>query len=268
MACWFSHDVVDDRNKIKRRKIDVDHAFEVGKVLLLTIVSGPNGTVVYKNGRQAKFFRTFTISQSELSGQIVMGTSPVEYQPWMGEVRGLAIYSSGLTPAQVFDHYKAWTEGPGVNPSEPYTIALYRFTERAGNKLHNVAHAGPDLEIPRNFTVPHKAFLTSPVKEFEATWGYVKDIVLNVGGFVPLGFVVCAYLALGRSRGKAIFFTIFAAGMLSIAIEVLQAYIPRRVSGTTDIITNTLGATLGAALARPGVVRRFLGLLGRDTISQ
>jgi glycopeptide antibiotics resistance protein len=106
------------------------------------------------------------------------------------------------------------------------------------------------------------------VKEFQASWGYVKDILLNVGGFVPLGFVVCAYLALGRSRGKAIFFTIVAAGMLSIAIEVLQAYIPRRVSGTTDIITNTLGATLGAALARPGGVRRLLGLLGRDSISQ
>lgn len=265
-----SHDVADDRNKIKikRRKIDVDHVFEVGKILLLTMVSGPNGTVVYKNGRQAQFFRTFTILQSELSGQIVMGTSPVEYQPWLGEVRGLAIYSSGLTPAQVFDHYKAWTEGPGVNPAEPYIVALYRFTERAGNKLHNVARAGPDLEIPKNFTVPRKALLSSPVKEFQASWGYVKDILLNVGGFVPLGFVVCAYLALGRSRGKAIFFTIFAAGMLSIAIEVLQAYIPRRVSGTTDIITNTLGATLGAALARPGGIRRLLELLGRDTISQ
>jgi VanZ like family len=262
-----SHDVVDDRNKIKRRKIDVDHTFEVGKILLVTIVSGPNGTTVYKNGRQAKFFPTFTISRNELSGQIVMGASPVEYQPWLGEVRGLAIYSNGLTPAQVFEHYKAWTDGSGVNTSEPETVALYRFTERAGNKVHNAVHAGPDLEIPKNFTVPHKAFLTSPVKEFQASWGYVKDILLNVGGFVPLGFVVCAYLALGRSRGKAIFFTIFAAGMLSIAIEILQAYIPRRVSGMTDIITNTLGAALGAALARPGAVRRFLGALSKDTIS-
>jgi hypothetical protein len=263
-----SHDVADDRNKIKRRKIDVDHAFEVGKILLLTIVSGPNGTIVYKNGRQAKFVRTFTISPSELSGQIVMGTSPVEYQPWLGEVRGLAIYSNGLTPAKVLEHYKAWTGRSGVNASEPDTVALYRFTERAGNKLHNAAHGGPDLEMPRNFTVPHKAILKSPVKEFEASRGYVKDILLNVGGFVPLGFVVCAYSALSRTRGKAIFFTIFSAGVLSFAIEVLQAYIPRRVSGTTDIITNTLGAALGAALARPGAVGRFLGLLSRDTIHQ
>src|ERR1700723_1360943 len=147
-----SHDVANDRNKIKRRKIDVDHAFESGKILLVTIVSGPNGTVVYKNGRQAKFFRTFTVLPKELSGQIVMGTSPVAYQPWLGEIRGLAIYSNGLTPAQVFEHYKAWTDGPGVDPSEPNTVALYRFTERAGNRLHNAAHAGPDLEIPKNFT--------------------------------------------------------------------------------------------------------------------
>ena len=190
------------------------------------------------------------ISPSELSGQIVMGTSPVEYQPWIGEVRGLAIYSSGLTPAQVIEHYKAWTDGPGVDPSEPDTIAVYRFTEGAGNKLHNAVLTGPDLDVPKNFTVPHKALLTSPVKEFQASWRYVKDIAQNVGGFVPLGYVVCAYLALSRTRGKAIFFTIFAAGMLSIAIEVMQAYVPRRVSGTTDIITNTLGATLGAVLAR------------------
>jgi hypothetical protein len=74
--------------------------------------------------------------------------------------------------AEVFD--------PGVNPAEPGTIAVYRFTERTGNKLHNAALAGPDLEIPKNFMAPHKAMLTSPVKEFHATWGYVKDILLNV----------------------------------------------------------------------------------------
>jgi VanZ family protein len=41
---------------------------------------------------------------------------------------------------------------------------------------------------------------------------------------------------------------------MSFVVEVLQAYIPRRVSGMTDIITNTLGAALGAFLARSAVV--------------
>jgi len=46
--------------------------------------------------------------------------------------------------------------------------------------------------------------------------------------------------------------------MLSFVIEVLQYYIPRRGSGMTDIITNTLGAALGAMLLQVGAVRRAL----------
>lgn len=265
----ISQDDLGDRNKIKRRKIDVDHAFEVGTLLLLTIVSGPNGTIVYKNGEQAQVFDTFMISQRQLSGQIVMGTSPVDYQPWVGELRGLAIYSNGLTPEQVLKHYRVWTVDQEVDLSEFNTaVAVYRFTERSGRTIHNAVVSQPDLEIPRNFTVPHKAVLKNPLKEFQASWGYVKDILLNVGGFVPLGFVFCAYFLSSRSRKEAILLTIFTAGLLSFAIEVLQMYIPRRVSGMTDIITNTLGAVLGAALARPRAVQRFLGILDRAQISQ
>lgn len=57
----------------------------------------------------------------------------------------------------------------------------------------------------------------------------------------------------------AIFYTILAGGIPSFVIEVPQAYITRRISGTTDIITNTLGAALGALLAQPAVARRVLG---------
>jgi glycopeptide antibiotics resistance protein len=46
--------------------------------------------------------------------------------------------------------------------------------------------------------------------------------------------------------------------LLSFTIEILQAYIPRRVSGTTDIITNTLGALLGAGITNPSLVRKIL----------
>lgn len=246
-----SHDVVDTAGRVKRTKFDVDHAFQVGKLISVTIVSGSTGTVVYIDGRRAQVFPRFTFSQRDISGQITMGTSAVDYQPWEGQVRGLAIYSRELTPVEVFTHYKNWTAGPGIDRSDlEGAITLYSFAERAGLTIHSTIVSAPDLEIPRNFAVPHKARLASPFKEFQASWEYVKDILLNIAGFVPLGFIICAYLKLTPSRRKATLYTILGAAILSFIIEFLQAYIPQRTSGMTDVLTNTLGAALGAELAR------------------
>jgi VanZ family protein len=255
-----THDTFNAQHKIKRTHFDVDHAFQQGKLLLLTIASGPSGTVVYLNGSQTQVSPRFKISQSELLGQIVMGTSPVDYQPWSGEVRGLAIYSKELTAAEVSRHYKNWIGGRGVDPPDlEGTIALYAFTEGAGHEIRNAVWSGPSLEIPEHFGIPHKAMLTSAVKEFEASRRYAIDVLLNIGGFAPLGFIFCAYLSLMRTRRKAFLSAVLAGGILSFVIEVLQAYIPQRVSGTTDIITNTLGTALGAMLAGSSMVRAILG---------
>jgi len=81
----------------------------------------------------------------------------------------------------------------------------------------------------------------------------------NIAGFVPLGFLVCAYWGWTRNRRQAMLYAMLTGGFLSLVIEVLQAYIPQRSSGTTDILTNTLGAVLGAVLARPSMVRTILG---------
>ena len=254
-----THDILNAQNKVKSTKFDVDHAFQQGKLVLLTITSGPSGAVVYLNASQVQVFSRFTISQSELSGQIVMGTSPVDYQPWLGEVRGLAIYSKELTPAEVYRHYGNWIGGRGVNPPDlDGALAHYAFTERAGHEIHNTVASGPGLEIPEYFGIPHKALLTSAVKEFEANRRYVTDVLQNIAGFAPLGFILCAYLSLTRTRRKAILSATLAGGILSFVIELLQAYIPQRVSGTTDIITNTLGTALGAVLVQPRMVHTIL----------
>jgi len=65
-----------------------------------------------------------------------------------------------------------------------------------------------------------------------------------------------------EKRKKAILIATFACGSLSFMIEVLQYFIPRRGSGTTDIITNTTGAALGAALAQSRLLRRLLLRMG------
>jgi hypothetical protein len=249
------------RQKAKAVKFDVDHAFQPGKLLLLTMTSGARGTTVYLDGRKAQVFPRFSILRNDLAGEIVIGTSAVDYQTWPGEVHGLAIYSKELLPEDVVRHYETWTTK--ANPPDlDGVVTRYAFNEKAGREIHSSVVSGPDLEIPSTFRIPHKALLRSPIREFEVTWKYLSDVLLNIVGFVPVGFLLCAFFALSRPRRNAFLYAVLVGGMLSFAIEVMQAYVPRRVSGVTDIITNTLGSALGAWLAQPRFVQAVLSSTG------
>ena len=253
-----THDASVNSDRTRTIKIDVDHALHLGRLALVTISSGPNGTTVYLDGQPAQSFPGFKISGSELWGELIFGTSPITYQPWSGELHGLAVYSKELTPTDVLHHYRQWIEPSGNAPDLDGAIARYTFTEASGHEVRNEVPYGPNLEIPAAFSVPHKILLQSAAKEFKADWAYLNDVLVNIAGFVPLGLIVCAYFGWTRSRWQAILIAAVTCGLLSFSIEVLQYYIPQRGSGTTDIITNTLGAALGAVLTQAGPIRRVL----------
>jgi VanZ like family/Concanavalin A-like lectin/glucanases superfamily len=257
-----THDWFDKQGRKSTTKFDVDHAFRVERMLHLTMTFGPNGAVVYRNGAQPQLFRRFTISPSDVSGQIVLGTSAVDFRPWQGEVSGLAIYSKELTAAEVARHYVDWTAVPTAALPDPnYALAGYLFHEHQGRVIHSDPGWGPDLIIPRSFDVPDKEMLTSAIREFEPTRLYFNDLVVNILGFMPLGAILCVYFSLMGPRSRAIWFATLIGGVLSLAIEVMQAYIPSRDSGMTDIMTNTAGALLGAAIVPADFVRDMLRVM-------
>jgi hypothetical protein len=252
-----THDTGIQSDRTKTIQFHAEHVFRTGRLVLVTISSGPSGTAVYLDGRAADSFPLFKFSRTELSGQIVLGTSPSIYEAWAGELRGFAIYSKELTVRDALQHYREW-----MDPSAPHdidgAIARYAFAEAAGREIRDDVPSGPNLEVPAIFSVPHKAFLRSAKKEFKANWKYAKDVAVNIAGFVPLGLIACAYLSWTKSRWKAIVIATVACGILSFVIEVLQYYLPRRFSGTTDIITNTLGTAVGAAIMQASAVRHVL----------
>lgn len=259
-----THDSKDAQGQLRHTVIGARHAFQIGKLVLVTITSGPNGTVLYLNATSVQSSNRFTISLNELAGQLILGTTPVEHRQWTGEIRGLAIYAKQLTPAEVLSHYAAWTapdpfnHGPLNPPETGAAIARYAFSERSGREVHSAVSAGPMLEIPASFDVPHKAMLRSAFKEFDPSRHYLYDVLENVAGFIPLGAILCVYFSLMHPRSKAVLYATLIGGSLSLTIEVLQAFIPRRTSGMTDIITNTLGALIGAAITNPNLVRKIL----------
>jgi glycopeptide antibiotics resistance protein len=254
-----SRDWRDPDGRMKRVKIDLDASLQRGKLTLVTLSSADRGTSLYLDGKLKQTYPNFRFTAGDLSGQIVLGTAPVDSEPWAGEIHGLAIYGKELTPGEVLAHYQNWTQANSSATSDLADgMARYPFSERTGHEIRNQVGNGTSLEIPRSFQVPQKAFLRLPWNEFEWSRTYFADVLRNIAGFVPFGFVVCAYLSLTRHRHRVVLLTILAGGTLSLCIEVLQAYIPERVSGTTDIVTNTLGAALGVILVRSTPIGKIL----------
>lgn len=256
-----THDARIDRDPTRTIKFDVDHVFSRNKLVQITISSGRVGTFVYVEGKLAEHIPTFRISRDELFGEIVIGTSPITYHTWTGEMYGLAIYRRELTPVDVLQHYKN-RDDTNVNVDLVGALALYRFSEGRGNVVRNDVGSGPNLEIPKFFSIPHKQFLRSPPSEFRFDTNYAADLISNIVGFVPLGIIVCAYFLWSQPRARAMALATIACGLLSLLIEILQFYIPRRGSGITDVLTNTLGAAIGALLLQVGVIRLFLAEIG------
>lgn len=102
-------------------------------------------------------------------------------------------------------------------------------------------------------------FLQAPLPQY---WtGF--DIAANLVGYAPLGFLLA--LALRRSGARTgLWFWVVTLGLpalLSLLIEMLQGYLPTRVSSNVDFVLNTTGAALGVVLARLierlGVLRRW-----------
>jgi VanZ family protein len=130
------------------------------------------------------------------------------------------------------------------------TLALYPFDEHAGETIHNKVISGTNLYIPGRYLVVDQAFLESPRKEFRRNGTQLNDVLINIAGFLPLGFLLCAYFTSVRQVKHGVWAVIALGAIVSFTIEVLQAYLPTRDSGLTDVMTNTLGTALGAGLYR------------------
>src|SRR6185295_2626059 len=92
----------------------------------------------------------------------------------------------------------------------------------------------------------------SPFAYLTAPWPrriFYFDVVVNVLGYIPYGFLAAAALQ-PRLRGRAAFFAATAsAAALSLVLEALQSYLPARIASNLDSLCNVLGAAIGAALA-------------------
>ncbi len=98
------------------------------------------------------------------------------------------------------------------------------------------------LEMPSRIWSLHNPIGLTPLRNLQ-----MGDVLVNLVGFLPLGFLLGVWAS---SRGRRPWFAVLAVIGTSLAIEVLQVAIPLRYPTVNDLIFNTLGGSAGIVLAR------------------
>lgn len=251
-------EVPNQQKETRTAAFYIGGAFRQKTPIFIAIAAGPHKTAVYLDGHLVRASQRFLLSNKNCKGRLIIGNSAVANTGWSGELRGLAIYNRELTGAEILRHYVTWTRKgkPDIANSEG-NVWLYLFDEHRGRVVHNKAKLsagaeaaalqGPDLYIPDRYLVVAPVFLEPPWNEFQPSWSYLEDALINIAGFIPLGFFFQAYFSERKiKRGAAA--AIILGGIVSLTIEILQSYLPTRSSDMSDVITNTAGTLLGTML--------------------
>jgi len=136
--------------------------------------------------------------------------------------------------------------------AHPRSSALHRLWRRLGLYAALVVYApliGYGSLYPfASWRVPDAdalLFLLQPPPSYVTR----TDITTNILAYLPFGLVLAALLRHRVRPSRALLLTVMTGLSLSLAMEVLQLFVPGRVSSNLDILTNGLGTLIGALVA-------------------
>ena len=184
--------------------------------------------------------------------RLVLANSVYARNPWQGRILGATISPGALSASDVQARFQAWA-GTGVHTEPAALLPAQTMAAEAPTVI--IGHAGPaersvDLFVPRRFMPLVRSILRADIGR-GGRRGLVVDVIVNILGFTPLGFL-CALLLLKRKHDRrvgAVAAAVMLGFCLSLAIEAAQAWLPSRDSSLLDLALNSLGTGAGAAFA-------------------
>ena len=235
---------------ILHSEIGADDAFGKDQDYLLSITSVTEGTAIYINGQLARSYPRHRLLGSVTSKKIgfILGNSPVGKNSWKGRITGLAIYNQTFTADQIVKHYQSYLKNNFTMRTEKEgCIGLYLFNEKQGAVIKDYSNLNNNLTIPVLFRPIKKIILDPPWHNSHWNKSFIQDTIINLLGFVPLGFFFTAFLLKASNwKKKIIYIGVAATGFaISLAIELSQIYLPSRYSELDDVICNSVGTVLG-----------------------
>jgi len=222
----------------------------------ITVTSDESKTVLYVNGqmnREVANISLFPRNTDFSVYRLYFGNDLSLAHPWSGELHGFALYDRALTPAEAAASFIQWS-GAAAHPlsmDRSKAIVRYAFDTTIsledGMTVRDLAGGRNPLLV--SATIPFKKPLLdhSPLRS-----NGTMDTIVNLLGFIPFGvFFACWFSQVARRTPFWSCAAAVACGFLvSLFIEVQQSFMPTRSSSLNDLICNTVGTILGAALFR------------------
>jgi hypothetical protein len=227
-------------------KLWLDQVCGRAQELFVTVTLDSRHIDVYLDGRLANSFPVSTRADN-LSGKVLVGHSVKGTGYWSGSVARLAILEGTLDALEITQRYEQWATIRHLDKDMNHPGVAYEFVTPATDFVRNLGETGPDLMIPTTFRLTKYNVLEWP-EHFDRS--VATDGVVNIAGFIPFGLLTCLCLRCwtGWSIPRCLATTILAGASVSLAIELLQVLLPTRDSSLADLVTNILGATIGAGV--------------------
>jgi hypothetical protein len=159
--------------------------------------------------------------------QLVIGNNIHAKRGWTGSLHGLALFKEAISADLAMRRRDGWVAGKNfkylIKASD--RLLSYTFEEKSDHAFFDKSGGNHPLKIPVHLKALQKTFLALPGKDFYLNQPVVKDMLINVLGFIPIGMVF--YVFLQRFFGSNGKFHLLAAFtlcvLLSISIEIAQA---------------------------------------------
>jgi glycopeptide antibiotics resistance protein len=174
---------------------------------------------------------------------LVFGSEANGYTPWSGVISSFSIWNGAVPPPAIGLPDSLLAYGSPV--------LLLNFCK---TNLAMVRSEGKDtvtaVYLNKYFVPYRRAYLSENPADFFKDRIYFRDVIANIFLFIPFGFFF-GILAKQKGRNRThIAFTATALGfLLSLSVELLQAFLPGRFSAFSDVLSNCGGAFLGALIS-------------------
>ena len=255
----------NDFNYARREpRIWADLADDGPDRFLFTVSSGPEGTRLYVDDHVAAEKRELELKMpaAPAIGRLALGNSVQGSDLWNATMYGAVLLEGVINPNQLTVAVQRWQSDGIVSPPDAMQVlALYQFAE--GEGLGAVDHSGHgwDLSAPRAGVFPGREPFSSFIPEGAFNPGLMRDLLINLIGFIPLGFLLVWVLKdVGLSGGRSFLLALAVGIVISVAMEFLQTWMPSRVSSLLDLLLNSVGTLVGCVIA-------WLSLRWRDLAS-